>query len=216
MMLASEAPPTLTLERWACSGLPLGLRRTLVEFARGTRPACDPGLYLQARFDRYPEVRIACGRHGIAAFALLHPFMLEGERFLYVGPLFSRSRAYVQLFAQLIRELLACGDPWHVAAEIEHPAVLHAFSVLLPSCTEATDQPVALAARRVACRFRRHVPHIRHLELTRLRTRLDEPLYVEDGVKRAFAQLVLVSCDGSTADRRALESELRAGLSRLS
>jgi hypothetical protein len=215
MMLASEVPPTLTLERWACSGLPRGLSRTLVEFARRASPASEPGPYLEARFECYPEVRIACGRQGIEAFALLHPFMREGERYLYVGPMFSRGRAYVQLFACLVRELLAGSEPFHVAAEIEHPAVLHSFGVLLPSCLEADDQPVALGARRVARQFRSQIPHISGLELTRLRTRVDEPLYVADDGRHGFAQLVIVSCDGSPGDRRTLGAELRAGLALL-
>jgi hypothetical protein len=215
MMLAAEAPPTITLERWACAGLPKGLCRTLIEFARSTGPACDPGHYLETRFDCYPEVRIACGRRGIEAFALLHPFSLEDERYLYVGPVFSRGRAYVHLFGCLVRELLASHDPFHVAAEIEHPAVLHSFAVLLPSCMEADDQPVSLGARRVARRFQSEIPHIEGLELTHLRTRVNEPLFEVTDRRRGSAQLVLVSCDGSTSDRRSLAAELRTGLTLL-
>jgi hypothetical protein len=215
MMLAAEVPPTITLERWASAGLPRGLSRTLIEFARTTRPACDPGHYLETRFELYPEVRIACGREGIEAFALLHPFRLEDARYLYIGPVFSRGRAYVHLFGCLVRELLASHEPFHVAAEIEHPAVLHAFGVLLPSCMEAVDQPVGLGARRVARRFQGHIPHIARLELTRLRTRVTEPLYEPLDGRPGCAHLVLVSCDGSAADRHSLGAELRAGLTLL-
>jgi hypothetical protein len=215
MMLASNVVPPFTVERWACAGLPLGLRRTLVAFADETRPATEAASYLEARWERYPELRIGCGATGIEAFALVHPFMLEGERHLYIGPLFSRRRAYVQLFAWLLRELLDGESAWHVAAEIEHPAVLDAFARLLPSCVGARGGAVSLPARRIACRFRDELPHIRDLQLTRLCTRVEAPLFVDPSRRHGFAQLVVVSCDGSAADRLALRAELCAGLSAL-
>ncbi len=186
-------------------------------FARGQHPATDAQAYLDARFQRYAEVRMACPRGEIEAFALVQPFEAEGEHHLYVGPMFSRGGACIELFCSMVYELLtsAAGAPFHIAAEIEHPAVLRSFGLLFPSSVNRAPGTVSVRTRNIALRFRHHVSHIGELDLCTLRTTVSEPLFAHGSVSPPDAQLVLVSADGSLRSRNTLRAELAAGLDKL-
>lgn len=210
-------PYDLALRRYDPHRLPPELRRALIMFARRQRPATDAGTYLDARWHRYSELRVACPRGEIEAFTLVQPFDAEGQHHLYVGPMFSRGGAYIELFCSMVYELLGRTDrrPFHIAVEIEHPAVLSAFNTLFPSSAGTESRALSLCTRRVALRFRDYVSHIGELDLCTLRTEIADPLFNDGSTTTPRAQLAIVSSDGSLRSCNALRAEIAFGLTAL-
>jgi hypothetical protein len=214
----SGAPPLsmteLDLRTQPSSSLSTSTRSLLGLLARQATPGLDP-TYLETRFDRYPIVATAWQAGELRAFLLLDERQSPGARLTYLGPLFSRGGAYLDLFAWILRARLALGIDCCLGMEFESDVAESALRRLLPTSAFPTERDghVPLGVAALAQAFAEAFPHIEGLDLARLRTAMNRPMV--PGTRRTHYQMMLVPCAGLYARRRNILQELDAGMTSL-
>jgi hypothetical protein len=225
------------LEALSFSTEPLPLRPpelgpALAAFAEGKLPGA--GEYVASRLGAYDAVIVAANDDRIAAFELLQDFDVEGARFVYLGPLFSRRGAYLALFTWYVRRLAAerPDRPLYLAAEVQSPEVLLTLHTLFPHSAfpRIADGGVPPDARGAAEALAERLDHIGALDPATLATRSGETLYAarpgqgpvmdwlgQRGIDpaRGDSQLVIVRAGGSVGERALFFRELSEGLESL-
>lgn len=171
--------------------------------------------YLRPRLSAYPLVVRFFDQNGIAAFQLIERYDAPDQSFIYLGPLVSRSRAYLSLFEGLVGYLAATGRAFHCAAEFENEHVLAMLGRLLPtrSWPGLTPRPPRAKERRVLRQFAACVTHLTGFDETTLTSRMCEATAPTKPLGRY--RLAVFGCNGTLGDRRALLAELEAGLADL-
>jgi len=171
--------------------------------------------YLRPRLTAYPLVARLYDEGGIAAFQLIERYDTGAESLVYLGPLVSRSRAYLALFEGLVEHLAAPGRAFHCAAEFENERVLTMLGRLLPkrSWPGLTHRPPRAKERKTLRQFATRVSHLAGFDATTLTSRMCEANAPTKPLGRY--RLAVFGCDGTAADRRALLAELHSGLASL-
>ena len=187
--------------------------------------------YLTSRLRTYGHAIAADDDQGLAAFELIDEFEENGERFVYLGPLFSRDGACVPLFCHFVQVLLQTPQPFHLLTEAQNPEVVLLFKTLFPSTSYPALGPevTPLRIRETAATFARRLDHIHGLDAANLSTRSGQTLFrrkpgceavlrwLEDrGVflERGNSQMLVVSCS-SAAERAEAQEDFRNGQRRL-
>ena len=202
---------TPTLRFQATCATTAGERALLVGLARDTSSGLDPR-YVTRRFGRYPLLATAWSGGDLLAFQLFDERRADGVRLTYIGPVFSRQGAYIDLFAATLRTQLASGEPFCIGMELESADAERALRRLLPTTAYPTTAGgsaplgVATLARAFATAF----DHITGLDEAHLRTEMKEPI-CPDGAPGHY-QMMLVPCAGLYERRRAIWNELDAGI----
>lgn len=183
-------------------------------WARETTLGLDPA-YVEARFDRYPLVATAWRDDELRAFLLFDEHESGGLKLTYLGPVFSRGGACVELFAAILGARLTLGSDFCVGMEFESDAAESTLRRLLPTTAFPTSPHgyVPLGVAKLAHAFATAFPHIEGLDDTRLQTRIRHPMIL--GTRRTHYQMMLVPCVGQHARRRLILQELEAGLASL-
>jgi hypothetical protein len=227
--------PSLPALTFSCAPLPLRrpeLGSALAAFAEGKLPGA--GAYVAGRLTVYDAVIFAANDERIAAFGLVQDFDIEGTRFVYLGPLFSRRGAYLRLFTWYVGRLAAEGPdrPLYLAAEVQNPEVLLTLYTLFPHSAfpRIEDGGVPPDARGAALALAERLDHLGALDPATLATRSDETLYVArpghepamDWLRersidpaRGDSQLVIVRAGASVWERTLFCQELSEGLESL-
>jgi hypothetical protein len=191
----------------------------------------DSAAFLAPRLRRYGAAITARDERGLAAFELIDRFEERGERFVYLGPLFSRDGACVPMFCEFFEGLLAVPGPVHLMVEVQNPEVAVLFKNLFPSRSfpAFAGGPAPASIAEVAETFARRLDHIHGLDRGRLRTRGDDSLFrprpgcepvvrwMESrgvSLKDGDCQVFVVSCGGEEEERRRLRTEVGLGLTR--
>jgi hypothetical protein len=184
-------------------------RRELVALAEEASGAGFEPRYVEERFERYPFVALGRDDFGLAAFELLDVRMHEGDELVYLGPLFSRRGAYVDLFAFCLERWIEADARFAFGMEIENPLVLDVLRLLLPRSARTRLDGPDDSLRALARRFASSFPHLRDLDEDTMTTSIDERVSSRCGGARY--RLAFVSCGGESTDRAALRAELDRG-----
>lgn len=191
-----------TRERWAI--IALGA-------ARGV-----PASFLAPRVTRYPLVARRYDGRGLAAFQLIEHHPTPTRDLVYLGPLVSRSGAYLPLFRDIVEALLGDGRAFACAAEIETAKVLESLTALLPT-RSFPGRRCALpraAVRDTLAAFARAVPHLRGFDPDTLTSRVADAMLPAVEAPAAY-RLALFGWDGGERDAHDLRAELARGYARL-
>jgi hypothetical protein len=227
---ARQEEPAHRFSRVALPQLDARRRAAMLELARRSSPHVDIESYLLPRLEDYDFVISIEHGSRLVAFELVQEFESAGERYVYLGPLFSREGACVPLFSAFFDSLLGdtSGAPFHLLAEAQSPRVALLFKrmFLRSSYPRLSDGWIPERAREVAREFGRHLPHIGAIELTNLSSRSERSMFRAPGeyapvvewmarrgvdLARGDSQLLIVTCDGSLAARAALRVEAWLG-----
>ncbi|MEW6688776.1 MAG: hypothetical protein AB1452_06745 [Pseudomonadota bacterium] len=175
------APEEATLRR-PRSVLPLaGLgeadQRRMVALATLVCPGSDA--YLMPRLRSYAYAITADDERGLAAFELLDEFGTDAERFVYLGPLFSRDGACVALISGFVQALLDAPRCFHLLSEVQNPEAALLFKALFPTTSYPAFGRRAVPAwvQEIAARFARELRHIQNLDTGRLATSCTTTLF---------------------------------------
>jgi hypothetical protein len=228
--LGRERASELRFSRVALSQLEASRRAGMLELARRSCPHLDVESYLLPRFADYDyAIAIEAGSR-LLAFELIQEFESAGERYVYLGPLFSREGACVPLFSAFFDSLFydSSGVAFHLLTEAQNPRVALLFKrmFLRSSYPRLADGFIPERARQVAREFAQQLPHLGAVELTNLSTRSRQTLFRAPGEYAAVvdwmtrrgvhlaqgdSQLLVVTCEGSLAARAALRVEVWFG-----
>lgn len=140
--------------------------------------------YVRSRLERYGLVVRAYDGDRLLGFALADVFREEGSHHCYVGPVFAREGACLEMLSTWMESTLAeeAGGSTHFAAEIENPRLLRALAGLFPrSLNPRPGAGVPDSAEQIARRFARRVSHIQDFDVTNWSTRSAESLYAAKG-----------------------------------
>src|SRR5262245_51148747 len=132
-VLLSPEAPTAGCRRVALAGLPAETRQAMVRLAARACDGLDAEAYLADRLRRYGSAALLEEPHGeLTAFVLVDEFSDGGERFFYLGPLFSCGGACVQLVAGFVAMMLRehRHTSVHFAAELQSAEALLLFKRL--------------------------------------------------------------------------------------
>jgi len=201
----------------------------MVALASAGRPEFDAAAYLDRRATIYDQVAVAREGGLVLAIQLLQEFEEQGERHVYLGPLFSRTTSSTALFAWLFHQLLADPRPFHLLTEVQSPRVALLFKRLFPVSSwprlDVTVAPIDVTA--TVRRYGRRLDHIGDIDPFALSTRYPETLFHgPDGydavvtwmerrgvdLARGDAMIFLVSVGTSKAERASVKFEMWQGL----
>jgi hypothetical protein len=210
-------------------------RNAMLRLARTVSAGIDTDGYLAPRLRSYGSVILWGADDGLDAFLLVDRFEEEGEQFVYLGPLFSRGGACVDLVVHFVRRLVRehHASFIYLAAEFQNPDALMMFKRLFftTSFPHLQDGPAPPGVERIFRTYSRRLPHIGEIDLARSSTRARQTLFrprpaLEPLVRwmaargvdfsRGDSQLILVSCDPSPAGRLRTWHDLRRGARALS
>jgi hypothetical protein len=208
-------------------------RDAMLELASACCPRVDMRAYLGPRLSHYDYAIVREARGELLAFELVQEFEEHGDRYVYLGPLFSRRVACVPMFLEFF-ETIACASPrgFHLLAEVQNPRIALVLKRLfLHSSYPRLDSPdLPDDVERTVRRFCARIPHVGPVDLPSLRGRGSETLFgrapaygavvrwmLRRGVnlEAGDSQLVVVPCDGSPRSRAALRLDLQSGSSAL-
>jgi hypothetical protein len=204
-------------------------RDAMLALATSCCPRLDARAYLSPRLSRY-DYAIVSERGGeLLAFELVHEFEENGERHIYLGPLFSRRVACVPMFVEFF-ETLASRSPggFHLLAEVQNPRIALVLKRLFLRSSFPRLDSFALPANveTIVARFTARFAHVGPVEFPSLRGRGSETLFRRSpayasvvrwmgrrgvNLEHGDSQLFVVSCDGSPSSRAALGDELANG-----
>ena len=189
------------------------------------------GHYLVPRLATYGHAICAFDAAGLAAFELIDEFQEFGERWLYLGPLFSRDGACIPLFCSFVGRLLERSEPFHLLAETQNPEAVLLLKTLFARASYPAfgDEAPPVEIVRIAKTFARRLDHIHGFDAANLSTRSGETLFRRKrgcdpvlrwlerrGVllERGDSQVFVLSCPDSR-ERIAALADFRAGVQRL-
>jgi hypothetical protein len=167
-------------------------KQECIELANAVCPAQDQTAYLQNRLHTYEAILTARDRHGLAAFQLMQRFTKDEQHYLYLGPLYSRRKAYLPLFLSSFEGWMRTyrKDPFHVMAEIQNPDILLVFKALFlhTAYPQLHTVDIPLRVQQTARIFAEELNHISHLEPSKLSTRSNQTLYLPKPGKDAVLE----------------------------
>ncbi|MEJ8544788.1 hypothetical protein [Brevibacillus borstelensis] len=224
IQIAFQPVSSLTeLQRDACQAL----AETALPLAEST----DMADYLHERFQSYPFILHAQDDMGLAAFQLIDAFPDIGEHFYYMGPLFSRRRAYLPMFLEYFRSTWQkhSHETFHMLAELQNPDLLLTFKTLFRRTSyPALDALKAPApVQKTAQIYANRLAHITHFQPSSLSSHHAETLYRPGSGPEAViswlhargiepekggSQMLLLSCPPCTEARSAIDHDLKRGL----
>lgn len=167
--------------------------------------------YLEHRFERYATLHLARGERGLSALMLSDRAAWNGVELCYIGPVFSRRRAYLPLFSDFVLRLCDARTPFIVCAEVESALVRRDMRRLLPRWIQpkAPSGAVSQSLRAAATAFAAAFPHIEDLELEGLTSRRREAFgFGRTQPASARYQLLLLPCFGDCFFPRELRKDL--------
>lgn len=190
--------------------------------------------YINSRIKRYHSVILAEDGHGLAAFQFIEQFEVNGDVFIYLGPLFSRGYAFMFLFLQYYNWLTAKYKDrvFHLMAEVQNPEVLLFFKTLFWRITvpRVEEDHIPQKAAYIAKIYAERITHIGRIDETVLSTHSDQTLYkVSKGyedvmnwlhsrgvhLEQGDSQMLLISWLGNEGDRHSHLQDLEDGLKKL-
>ena len=217
--------PGIILAKLSLAGLSHGKEHALANLASAICPAS--AAYLAPRFRSYAYAVTAEDQSGLAAFELIDEFEEAGERYVYLGPLFSRNGACIPLVCDLAHSLLRTQQPFHLLAEAQNPEALLLFTTLFKRAAYPRLERSATPRRvgEIASTFARRLDHIHRLDIDNLSTHSAQTLYrnkpgcaavlcwlARRGVHldRGDSQVMVVPCSNASERARVIE-DLRIG-----
>lgn len=213
------------------SSLSAADRQACVETANSAFPHCDQTAYLTERFPLYDAVLMAHDESGLAAFQLMQRFRTDQGWFVYLGPLYSRRKAYLPMLFHFFRSAM---DTWpdetlHFMAELQNPDLLLVCKTLFQrSYPLLQTRKIPLTVRQTAHVFVERIAHIEGFRPDNLSSRGSHTLYRAAagsdavmtwlharGVRldRGDSQILLLTCpaDASSRSRLMRSRERRTG-----
>lgn len=211
------------------SSLSAADRQACVETANSAFPHCDQTAYLAERFPLYDAVLMAHDESGLAAFQLMQRFRTDQGWFVYLGPLYSRRKAYLPMLFHFFRSAM---DTWpdetlHFMAELQNPDLLLVCKTLFPrSYPLLQTREIPLTVRQTAHVFVERIAHIEGFRPDNLSSRGSHTLYRAAagsgavmtwlharGVRldRGDSQILLLTSPADASSRSRLMREMERG-----
>ena len=222
--------PRTAITRANLRGLDRRRQRAMTDLASSCCPKEGVGDYVGSRLSRY-DYGIFSERDGVLqAFMMLQEFVERGERHVYLGPLFSCEGACVPMFTAFFEGLARSpSSGFHLLAEVQNPRIALVFKRLFLRSSFPKLDSVSVPSRAlvVVDRFCARLSHIGPVDLPALRGRGTDTLFcpspaydpVRQWMRRrgvdleaGDAQLFVVTCDGSRADRTRVGLDLSSGV----
>jgi hypothetical protein len=157
-------------------------KQEFIEMANASCPAQDQTAYLQDRLHTYDAILTARDRYGLTAFQLIQQFTKDEQHYLYLGPLYSRRKAYLPMFLSSFEGWMRKyrKEPFHMMAEIQNPDILLVFKTLFlhTAYPQLHTMDIPLWVQQTARIFAEELNHISHLDTSNLSTRANQTLYL--------------------------------------
>ncbi len=204
--------------------------QAFIDMGNTVCPALLPTEYLRQRFSSYERIVTAHDRQGLASFQLIQEFVHNDQYYVYLGPLFSRRKAYLPMFLTSLDRWLADNRDRtvHFMAEIQNPEILLVFKTLFLHTSfpllHTCDVPSAV--QETARIFASRIDHISQLDTRNLSTHGEDTLYQPKNgfpdilnwlrargvdVERGDSQILLLTAGASIRERQRLRADLFRG-----
>jgi hypothetical protein len=235
-LLFAEPPAGRRFRHLPLAGLPPATLDAMLGLAAASCKHLDIEDYLSRRFALYDSAVLWGSDRELSAFLFVNEFSEAGARFVYLGPLFSRGRACVDLFVSFARLVLRQHEACvvHFAAEFQSPEAMLLFKRLffrtsLPSFRDDGAEP-HLAP--VLAAYARRLPHVGAVDLASCSTRSVSPSLFRPSpdfepvvrwlagrgidFSRGDSQVLVTTCEPSAGGRLRTWRDMRDGVRALS
>lgn len=147
--------------RMPLAGVGASVRSAMLALAERSCRA-DVHSYLLPRLDAYDDAIVRFKSGELQAFQLIQEREIDGERYVYLGPLFSTAGACIPLFTSFFESLADDKRPFHLLAEVQSPRVALVLKRLFLRTSFPRIRRAALPARvtAIASRFASALPHV--------------------------------------------------------
>lgn len=136
--------------------------------------------YVEAKWQGYDNVWLMTRQNQLTTVLFVHQVSYENEEYIYFGPLFSKSSAYLQLLDEQFTSFFQADKTIHLAAEIQNPQVVIVMKTLFDHYLypqwHGEERPPQSVQEALAV-FKRNINHIENICYDNMTSKSKTTLY---------------------------------------